>query len=175
MEFLVLKTRIVTAFFVLPLFVVGAPIGGVQAAELSDREREDLFAYELFVDTWNIPHEKRDKEYAELRSYFWATGELSLITLDRSNSKEADRALAFITLLGLDASFSELHTCAVYKRGKRMHRPLADAKKAFEAGQCELPESKVKVARGRCGDAKSVNRSLRRLIDGVTNNVECDD
>ena len=175
MEHMVLIARAVTTCFVLTLLTVGGNVGQVRAEGMTDSEREDLFAYELFVDVWNIPHPKRNKEYSELRSYFWATGELALITLDRSSSKEADRALAYLALLGLDASFSERHTCAVYKRGKRMVPPLTEAKRAFESRQCQLPESKVKVASGRCGDPDTVKPTLRRLIEGARSGAECDE
>ena len=145
------------------------------AVERGLADYQDQFAYEYFVQLRNIPTAKKGSQYSELQGHFAASGDLVITFLDRSATKTAHRALAYMTLLGLDLNYARDQNCAVYKRGKAMLSYLEEAKRAFQSGKCELPESRIKVAPHACGSKDAVMKSLEMLISGIKNGFKCDE
>jgi hypothetical protein len=163
---------VITTFLISTLCV-----STVNAAELSQKEQEDLYAYEIFVDFWNVPPTRWYGTGTELDkigiSHLFRAKDLSIFLLDRSNTKTALRALAYMDLLGLDGGLSEIHSCVLLKKGKAILPFLLEAQKSYAPGKCTMPDSSVTVAKGRCGDSETVNRALRLSIEGIKAGEKC--
>lgn len=168
------QITVIVASFVISVFCVSI----VNAAEQIEKEHEDLYAYEIFVDFWNIPPSRwygTDTELDKMGlSHLFRAKDLSIILLDRSNTKTALRALAYMHLLGLDGGLSEIHSCAVSRKGKAILPYLKDAQRAYASGKCTMPESRVSVAKGRCGSAETVSLSLRLAIEDTEQSTQED-
>ena len=147
----------------------------VRAEELSLTEYQDRFAYRYLLRSLNLRKNfEKTKYYSDIAGHVTGSGELAIIMLDRSTSKEAYRGLAYLVLIKLDGVLARDRSCAVLEKGKAMLPYLEEARRASANGRCVIQEDiEVKMAPDLCLPREEVDRRVQSFIDTIQNGEKC--
>jgi len=164
------------AISILVLFFLNISYGMANAEEaLSEEESRDRFTYNYYLETLNLQAELAKSNLREkLFSHFTGSGELVMLTLDRSASKEAHRGLAYLILVQLDGVVSRDRSCAILNKGKSMLPYLKEVRTASENGRCTIKQDvEIIMVDGLCQKREKVTKSIDEYIESIKNGEKC--
>lgn len=140
-------------------------------------EYEDEFAYRTVLETINLENslsKKADVRPEHLITLGMAT-EVAMILLERSSTRDALRWLAELSLVRLDGSVAESHTCAVLSKGTRILPYLQRSRTRVGKEPCIPSEKTVNAsAENVCAPTEDAIRRIDILTRAVRKGEKCD-